>query len=57
MKPLKKNTTKKVASKSVRLKWTPLNQVQPVELTPQLTKGNVVYLSKHQPDKRLLLVP
>lgn len=57
MKPVKNYTVKKVATKGVRLNWTPLHEVTPVELTPNLTKGHLVSLSKPKSEKSHFLVP
>lgn len=57
MKPVKKNTVKKIATKGVRLKWTPLHASTPVALTPDLTRGSLVVLPKQKSELNTLLVP
>jgi hypothetical protein len=57
MKPVKKNTKSKVPTKGLRLRWEPLSSVMPVKLTPNLTKGNVVFVKHTSDNQNFLLVP
>ncbi len=51
--------TKQVPTKGARLNWQPLREVQPVYLTPEMTKGKVVVTkpSANSQGKHHFLVP
>lgn len=57
---MRTKTSKRIAPKGERLGWTPLREVKPVAITPELMKGEIVVVRNERNRKAAInsfLVP